>query len=1046
MESLKDSELRYRRLFEAAQDGILILDACTGMIEDVNPYLIKMLGYSREEFVKKKLWEVGAFKDIEASQDAFGALQENEYIRYEDLPLRAKDGRLIQVEFISTVYLVGDAKVIQCDIRDITEHRRIIAALQENEKKYYDLINLSPDGYFIVELSGKILTVNKAMCKELEFSQEEFLAMSIWDIIPEQYLDQYRKRLTRLLSGESLEEAVEYMVRGKDGKNHYVEVLSAPRYSGKDIIGFQGIARDITARRLAEEALRDSEQRLQAIVENEPGCIKQIAPDGTILQMNPAGLAMIEADDEQAILGKSIYPIITAEYRPVFQALIERVCKGESGKLDFEIVGLKGTSRWLNTLAVPLRNEQGDAIGLLGITRDITARKHAEETARETQARFEGVVNMAVEAIISIDESQRVILFNQSAERVFGYTAAEAMGLPMDTFLPPSLAGQHCSLVQKFGAEEDTQSRKMGKQTEIQGRRRDGTLFPVDVNISKMTVKGKNVYTAILQDITERKQIEVEIHQRLAELEVLYESGMAFSQLLSPKEIGQKIINLLDQKMDWYHTTIRQYLPEDGTLELLAFNQPGLKTEQEKLAVEEYFKTIIAKKGQGLSGWVVEHGQNVRTGDLNNDARFIDTYSGLHSGLYVPIKIGERIIGVISIESEKENAFNESDERLTTTVANQAASALENARLFDDTQRRLKQTLALREIDQAIAGGMNLQHVLEIVLKHVMTELGVDAAVILLNDPHEQVLKYELGKGLRTNAFQFTRLRLGESYAGQAALSRQTVSISNLQTSKTDFLSSPTFSQEGFISYFGIPLIAKDEIMGVLEIFHRSLFNPNKERLDFMETLARQIAIAIHNATLYKDLQRSNEELSLAYDATIEGWSHALDLRDKETEGHTQRVAELTVKLAREMGIPEVEITHIRRGALLHDIGKMGIPDSILLKPGALTDEEWVIMRKHPEFAFNMLSPISYLQKALEIPYYHHEKWDGTGYPHGIKGEQIPLAARIFSIVDVWDALCSDRPYRKAWDEEKVREHIQSLSGTHFDPKVAELFLHMASK
>ena len=222
-----------------------------------------MLGYSREEFVEKKLWEVGAFKDIEASQDAFEALQENEYIRYENLPLKAKDGRLIQVEFVSNVYLVGGEKVIQCNIRDITEHKRIIVALQENEKKYYDLVNQSPEGVFIIELSGKILTVNKAMCKELEFSEEEFLSMSIWDIIPEQYLDQYRKRLTKILEGESLKEAAEYVVRGKDGKNHYVEVLSAPHYSGKDIIGFQGIARDITARKTGGRGIANERRALQ---------------------------------------------------------------------------------------------------------------------------------------------------------------------------------------------------------------------------------------------------------------------------------------------------------------------------------------------------------------------------------------------------------------------------------------------------------------------------------------------------------------------------------------------------------------------------------------------------------------------------------------------------------------------------------------------------------------------------------------------------------------------------------------------------------------
>ena len=180
------------------------------------------------------------------------------------------------------------------------------------------------------------------------------------------------------------------------------------------------------------------------------------------------------------------------------------------------------------------------------------------------------------------------------------------------------------------------------------------------------------------------------------------------------------------------------------------------------------------------------------------------------------------------------------------------------------------------------------------------------------------------------------------------------------------------------------------------------------------------------------DLQNVNKELFQAYDKTIEGWSRALDLRDKETEGHTQRVTEMTVKLAKAMGINDSEIVHIRRGALLHDIGKMGVPDAILHKPGPLNDEEWKIMRQHPQLAYDMLSPIAYLKPALDIPYCHHERWNGKGYPRGLKGEEIPLAARIFAVVDVWDALASDRPYRAAWPKEKVLEYIRVRIGTAF--------------
>ena len=262
----------------------------------------------------------------------------------------------------------------------------------------------------------------------------------------------------------------------------------------------------------------------------------------------------------------------------------------------------------------------------------------------------------------------------------------------------------------------------------------------------------------------------------------------------------------------------------------------------------------------------------------------------------------------------------------------------------------------------------------------------------------------------------------------------------------SEFSRALLLKSEDFNDYYCVPLIVKGEVKGVLEIFHRSALARGAEWLDFMETLAGQAAIAIDNATLFENLQDSNRELFQAYDATIEGWSHALDLRDKETEGHSLRVTEMTLDLARKFGLADEQLIYIRWGALLHDIGKMVIPDQILLKPDKLTDEEWERMKQHPVFALEMLAPITYLKSSLDIPYCHHEKWDGTGYPRGLKGEVIPLAARIFAVVDVWDALCSDRPYRSRWPEEKVSAHIRALSGVHFDPQVVDVFIRMSKK
>jgi HD-GYP domain-containing protein (c-di-GMP phosphodiesterase class II) len=236
-------------------------------------------------------------------------------------------------------------------------------------------------------------------------------------------------------------------------------------------------------------------------------------------------------------------------------------------------------------------------------------------------------------------------------------------------------------------------------------------------------------------------------------------------------------------------------------------------------------------------------------------------------------------------------------------------------------------------------------------------------------------------------------------------------------------------------------LVVTSIILLILTRHRNSLERDRQQELLAKERRSRREAS--RSETLLRVNTRLYADLSRAYDSTIEGWSRALDLRDKETEGHTQRVTQMTLKLARAMGLSSDELVHIRRGVLLHDIGKMGVPDHILLKPGKLTDEEWQIMQRHPVYAYELLSPIAYLRPALDIPYCHHEKWDGSGYPRGLRGEQIPFAARLFAIVDVVDALRSDRPYRKGWPEKQVLAYIREQSGVHFDPQVVAAFLEL---
>ncbi|MBI5441245.1 MAG: PAS domain-containing protein [Deltaproteobacteria bacterium] len=279
---------------------------------------------------------------------------------------------------------------------------------------------------------------------------------------------------------------------------------------------------------------------------------------------------------------------------------------------------------------------------------------------------------------------------------------------------------------------------------------------------------------------------------------------------------------------------------------------------------------------------------------------------------------------------------------------------------------------ALRTIDAAITSSLDLRLTLEVVLSHVTAALKIDAACVLLLSPQSPTLEYAAGRGFHTTAVTRSSVRLGDGYAGRTALDRKPLVIRDISELRGPVVPLALFEREGFVAYYAVPLVAKGHVKGVLEIFHRSTLDPTPDWLEFLETLATDAAIAIDNATLFDDLQRLNTELVLAYDVTLEGWGRALELRDEETEGHTKRVTELTLSLARAMNVPENELVHIRRGSFLHDIGKIGIPDRILLKREPLTEEEWNVMRLHPVYAFRLLQPVRYLRPALDIPYCHH--------------------------------------------------------------------------
>jgi putative nucleotidyltransferase with HDIG domain len=379
--------------------------------------------------------------------------------------------------------------------------------------------------------------------------------------------------------------------------------------------------------------------------------------------------------------------------------------------------------------------------------------------------------------------------------------------------------------------------------------------------------------------------------------------------------------------------------------------------------------------------------------------------------------------------------------------ANLARVDAEQARTEVDSaghriRRQLERLAALRSIDTAIIGNQDQRTTLNVILEQVTSRLGVHAAAVHQLNPQTRSLTLVASRGFRGLGPMGTRRNWTEGFAVRVAAERQLIHVADVleESGRTAGLLVPG---EGFRGYVGLPLTTRGQTRGVIEVFQRGSLEPDSEWFDFLHALAGQCVIALEHLSMFDGLQQANLDLALAYDRTLEGWSRALELRDYETEGHSRRVTRLTLQLANALGMTDEECVHIRRGALLHDIGKMAIPDSILLKPSALTKDEWHIMRQHPTYAHDLLAPIPFLRPALDIPFCHHECWDGGGYPRGLQGESIPMAARIFTVVDVWDALTHARPYRGAWPEAMVRDYIHSLAARQFDPAIVRTFLSL---
>ena len=650
----------------------------------------------------------------------------------------------------------------------------------------------------------------------------------------------------------------------------------------------------------------------------------------------------------------------------------------------------------------------------------VIERKRAEEILRMSEASYRGIVEDQTELICRWKPNGTFTFVNEAYARY--------LGRPREKLLTANFIRLiHPDDQEKFlrKARQVVQNGLI-KPIEIRSNHPDGRVhWEQWTNRPLCDQNGQVIeFQSVGRDVTERKQREFE-------LEAIASVSAA---LRSAGNRSEMIPIILDQLVDLLHLDgVMLGLLDPAVDEIIFEIGRGVWADWQSQQIS--FK-------DGISGEVMRSGMpffSNRLGqDLGDESEFL--LDGLKAGACIPLAVNEQSIGMLWIG--KRTPFGEHEQRLAVALANIAASAIHRTTLLEQTELRLQRLTAISEITNAISASLDVRIALTTLVDQITVQLGVAAADVLLLNVHTQELQFAEGRGFQSPSIRTIPMRMGQGYAGKAAFERRIIHVTDLlENEDTSQLREAFFNTERFIAYTAVPLVAKGQVKGVLELFYRTAQDVDREWLDFLQSMGAQVAIALDNAELFDRQQRSTAELLLSYDETIRSWAQALDLRDQETETHSERVTRLTVALARMMGIGDSDLVHIRRGAILHDIGKMGIPDRVLLNRGTLSPEEWEIMRKHPTYAHDFLIRIPYLRQALDIPYYHHEKWDGTGYPQRLKGQQIPLAARIFAVVDVWDALCHQRPYRDKWSREEALNYIRSQAGLHFDPQVVAVFL-----
>jgi PAS domain S-box-containing protein len=665
---------------------------------------------------------------------------------------------------------------------------------------------------------------------------------------------------------------------------------------------------------------------------------------------------------------------------PAISTILQRLFNLES----FIGMAIQHEGELMGTLMIVLQRGQALPsdwliISLANVLSIVYRRKRAETERLDSENRFRTLAEMLPQAIYECDLSGQLTYVNRKAFEMFGYTQIETGLTVFNLIVETDRERVREKIKHLIEGLGDTNS-------DYTALRKDGSTFPVLI-YSTTVVKDNQLigFRGVVVDISELKLAKEKIQQsekKYRELFHINNDGIAI-YITGPDRASKSLVELNEavyKMLGYTREEMFRLFPEGLESELTNAELQLRQTELESHGVIN-FETVLVHK----------------------------------DGRLVNVEITEQLI---QYEGQ-------------TAVMNIIRDVTERKQHESELQ-------AIATLSAALRAAPSRSEMLPVIVDQIASLIKCDLVDIEIIEPPSGDTVVEAAFGVWKPLIG-TRQKKGTGL--NAVISETLLPYHTNNLDKEKDLPFPNWAYEGIHAYAGVPLVAQENLIGFIWIGRKSDINVNEVQL--LTAITDIAANAIHRATMHEQVLEYAVNLSSAYDTTLEGWVNALELRDRETEGHARRVVEVTINLAQKMGIDAKEEINIRRGALLHDIGKMGIPDSVLLKPGPLNDREWEMMRMHPDYANRLLMPIEYLNSAIDIPYCHHEKWDGTGYPRGLIGEEIPIAARIFAIVDVWEALTSDRPYRPAWSNGKALEYINGQRGKHFDPMVVDKFMDL---